>query len=87
VIKAAQCPWKLKSDHDLAVSPRLYVWAEGGRPKASSPARLFAQGAGLKLSGIRGSGPGGRIVKRGVEEASHQSQIRKTTVRQLAESF
>lgn len=87
MIKAAQCPWKFKSYHDLTVSPRLYVWAEGGRPKASSPARLFVQGAGLKLSGIRGSGPGGLIVKRGVEEALHQSQIRKTAVRQLAESF
>lgn len=87
MIKAAQCPWKFKSNHGLAVPSRLSVWAERGCPKASSQARLFAEGAGLKLSVIRGSGPGGRIVKRGVEDASHQSQIRKTTVRQLAESL
>jgi len=40
---------------------------EGGRLKASPLARRLAQEAGVELSRIRGTGPGGRIVKRDVE--------------------
>jgi pyruvate dehydrogenase E2 component (dihydrolipoamide acetyltransferase) len=40
-----------------------------GRIKASPLARRLAEEAGLDLSGIPGSGPGGRVVKRDVEEA------------------
>ncbi|HEX6587969.1 MAG TPA: pyruvate dehydrogenase complex dihydrolipoamide acetyltransferase [Longimicrobiales bacterium] len=42
----------------------------GGRVKASPLARRLAADAGLDLSGVSGSGPGGRIVKRDVEAAS-----------------
>ncbi|HVH11519.1 MAG TPA: pyruvate dehydrogenase complex dihydrolipoamide acetyltransferase [Longimicrobium sp.] len=43
--------------------------AEGGRVKASPLARRLAQEAGMQIGGVQGSGPGGRIVKRDVEEA------------------
>lgn len=42
---------------------------EGGRVKASPLARRLAQEAGMQIGGVQGSGPGGRIVKRDVEEA------------------
>ena len=42
---------------------------EGGRRKASPIARKLAEDAGLDLRLVRGSGPGGRIVKRDVEAA------------------
>jgi pyruvate dehydrogenase E2 component (dihydrolipoamide acetyltransferase) len=41
----------------------------GGRPKASPVARRIAKEKGLDLSGLQGSGPGGRIVKADVERA------------------
>jgi pyruvate dehydrogenase E2 component (dihydrolipoamide acetyltransferase) len=40
-----------------------------GRPKASPVARRMAKEQGLDLGGLRGSGPGGRIVKADVEKA------------------
>ena len=40
-----------------------------GRVKASPIARRMADDAGLRVSDIVGSGPGGRVVKRDVEEA------------------
>ena len=64
---------KSKSDPDIEPQVRV-TQGEGGRLKASPLARRLAQGAGLELSGIRGSGPGGRIVKRDVEEASRDGQ-------------
>ena len=45
---------------------------EGGRLKASPLARRLAQEAGVELSRIRGTGPGGRIVKRDVEAAAER---------------
>jgi pyruvate dehydrogenase E2 component (dihydrolipoamide acetyltransferase) len=45
--------------------------AEGnGRPKASPVARRMAKEQGLDLGKLRGSGPGGRIVKADVERAA-----------------
>jgi pyruvate dehydrogenase E2 component (dihydrolipoamide acetyltransferase) len=41
-----------------------------GRPKASPVARRIAKEKGLDLGKLRGSGPGGRIVKADVEKAS-----------------
>jgi pyruvate dehydrogenase E2 component (dihydrolipoamide acetyltransferase) len=40
-----------------------------GRVKASPLARRLAAEAGMSLGDVRGSGPGGRIVKRDVEQA------------------
>jgi pyruvate dehydrogenase E2 component (dihydrolipoamide acetyltransferase) len=44
--------------------------AGGGRVKASPIARRMAREMGLELSGVQGSGPGGRIVKADVEAAA-----------------
>ena len=44
--------------------------AEGGRVLASPLARRMARDAGLDLSAIQGSGPGGRIIRRDVESAT-----------------
>jgi pyruvate dehydrogenase E2 component (dihydrolipoamide acetyltransferase) len=44
----------------------------GGRPKASPVARRIAKEKGLDLGKLRGSGPGGRIVKADVEKAEAQ---------------
>jgi pyruvate dehydrogenase E2 component (dihydrolipoamide acetyltransferase) len=43
---------------------------EGGRVKASPLARRLASEAGVEISGVQGSGPGGRIVKRDIEQAA-----------------
>ena len=45
------------------------VTADGERVKASPLARRMARESGLDLSGLHGSGPGGRIVKHDVEQA------------------
>jgi pyruvate dehydrogenase E2 component (dihydrolipoamide acetyltransferase) len=42
----------------------------GSRVKASPLARRLAEGAGVDISTLQGSGPGGRIVKRDVELAA-----------------
>lgn len=49
------------------VSPPLA--ADGGRVKASPLARAIAREAGLDLRTVRGSGPGGRVVRADVEAA------------------
>jgi pyruvate dehydrogenase E2 component (dihydrolipoamide acetyltransferase) len=43
--------------------------AAGGRQRSSPLARRLATDKGIQLGGIRGSGPGGRIVKRDIENA------------------
>jgi pyruvate dehydrogenase E2 component (dihydrolipoamide acetyltransferase) len=43
---------------------------DSGRVKASPIARRMAQEIGLELTGVQGSGPGGRIVKADVEAAA-----------------
>src|SRR5262245_4032896 len=51
--------------------PRLVASAPapGGRVKASPLAKKIAAQSGVDLAGLHGSGPGGRIVRRDVEEA------------------
>jgi pyruvate dehydrogenase E2 component (dihydrolipoamide acetyltransferase) len=44
-------------------------WADGTQVKASPLARALARDAGLNLSTVRGSGPGGRIVRADVQDA------------------
>jgi len=43
--------------------------AAGGRQRSSPLARRLASEKGIQLGGIQGSGPGGRIVKRDIENA------------------
>ncbi len=45
---------------------------DGGRLKASPVARRLADEAGIDLRAVQGSGPGGRIIKRDVEEAAER---------------
>ena len=77
---AAPEPPNSQSDHEIGAQQQLAGSADGSRLKASPRARRLAQEAGLELSGIRGSGPGGRIVKRDVEEASSHGQVAATEV-------
>jgi pyruvate dehydrogenase E2 component (dihydrolipoamide acetyltransferase) len=56
--------------------------ATDGRVKASPLARRMAADKGLDLSGVAGSGPEGRIIKRDVEQAS--TAVRSTEGRPAA---
>ena len=53
----------------LAPAPRAVAPAATGRTKASPLARKIAATRGVHLSSIAGTGPGGRIVKKDVENA------------------
>jgi pyruvate dehydrogenase E2 component (dihydrolipoamide acetyltransferase) len=59
------------STADTEAPPALAA-ADGERIKASPLARRLAKERGLDLAQLRGSGPGGRIVKHDVEEAAEQ---------------
>src|SRR3954467_7341433 len=52
------------ASHPAAAAP-----APGGRQRTSPLARRLANERGIQLGGIQGTGPGGRIVKRDVENA------------------
>jgi pyruvate dehydrogenase E2 component (dihydrolipoamide acetyltransferase) len=43
---------------------------DGGRVKASPLAKRMADDRGIRLEGLRGTGPGGRIIKRDIEAAA-----------------
>jgi len=67
-----------------------------GRAKSSPVARRLAEEAGVDVASVAGSGPGGRVVKRDVEDAVAQggeyedfplNQMRKTIARRLTESL
>lgn len=52
--------------------PGTGTGADNGRVKASPLARRLAQEAGMQIGGVQGTGPGGRIVKRDIEQAVAQ---------------
>jgi pyruvate dehydrogenase E2 component (dihydrolipoamide acetyltransferase) len=57
----------------------------GGRQRTSPLARRLASERGIQLGGIRGSGPGGRIVKRDIENAKASgSAARSAAAERLA---
>ena len=76
---------------------------DGDRVKVSPVAKRIASDRGIDLSSVRGSGPGGRVIKRDVEGAPAApvvapvgsggfedvplTQIRKTIARRLGESI
>ena len=62
---------KMKSDHEI--EPTMPT-GDGARVKASPLARRLAAAVGVELSRVQGSGPGGRIVKRDVEEAAEHAR-------------
>ena len=53
-----------------APEPPSSVEANGGNLRSSPLARRLATDRGLDLSQVRGSGPGGRIIKRDIESAA-----------------
>jgi len=55
-------------DHDTEQAP--HATDNGGRSRSSPLARRLASERGLDISHVRGSGPGGRIVRRDIEAAA-----------------
>lgn len=49
--------------------------SEGSRVKASPLARRVARESGIDIAGVKGSGPGGRIVKADVQAAAQPSPV------------
>ena len=65
------------------IDSSAHVGAGGGtaaseRPRSSPLARRLASERGVDLASLRGSGPGGRIVKRDIEQAPAATAISKT---------
>jgi pyruvate dehydrogenase E2 component (dihydrolipoamide acetyltransferase) len=58
-----------------AAAPSPAAPADGGRVKASPLARRLASEAGVSLSTVQGSGPGGRVVRRDVEAAASGATV------------
>jgi pyruvate dehydrogenase E2 component (dihydrolipoamide acetyltransferase) len=70
-------PLQAKAPDTRSVERRPATQAEGdGRVKASPIARRMARDLNVELSGVAGSGPGGRIVKADVEAAVGQAPAR-----------
>jgi pyruvate dehydrogenase E2 component (dihydrolipoamide acetyltransferase) len=67
--KASPLPSGSDADRADEDEPGAEENGRGGRVKASPVARRLAEEEGLTLDGIRGSGPGGRIIKRDIEAA------------------
>jgi len=74
--KAPEAPKQAKAEQEKDVAPAKKVEtkappapadAKGGRVFASPLARRLAEQSGIDLSGVEGSGPGGRIVKKDLE--------------------
>ena len=61
---------------DAAASPLAELEGEeaDGRTKASPLAKKMAERAGIPVSSVKGTGPGGRVIKRDVEAASAGGQ-------------
>jgi pyruvate dehydrogenase E2 component (dihydrolipoamide acetyltransferase) len=56
------------------------------RVKASPLARKLAEGAGVDISNIVGSGPGGRVVKRDIETATSRAPVAAVSVAKATHS-
>jgi pyruvate dehydrogenase E2 component (dihydrolipoamide acetyltransferase) len=52
-----------------ATEQPAHATEDGERPRSSPLARRLASESGVDLGGLRGSGPGGRIIKRDIEAA------------------
>ena len=61
-----------KEEDSPAPAPKSTT--DGGRVKASPLARKVAEAMGIDLSRVKGTGPGGRVVKADVESASQSPQ-------------
>jgi len=65
---APRTPMPRAGDHDTEQAP--HAADNGGRARSSPLARRLASERGLDLGSVRGSGPGGRIIKRDIEAAA-----------------
>lgn len=68
--------YKNKSNKELGSAPPT---AYASRVKASPLARRLAAAVGVELSQVRGSGPGGRIVKRDVMDVAEPARAQLST--------
>ncbi|MGA1204198.1 MAG: dihydrolipoamide acetyltransferase family protein [Opitutales bacterium] len=59
---------------ETTVGPATTAMAEGARVKVSPLARKVAEELGIDIARLKGSGPGGRIVRTDVEEAAKNPQ-------------
>jgi len=65
---APRTPMPRTEEHDTEQAP--HAADNGGQLRSSPLARRLASERGLDLSHVRGSGPGGRIIKRDIEAAA-----------------
>jgi pyruvate dehydrogenase E2 component (dihydrolipoamide acetyltransferase) len=65
-------PAGTKQEAPSAAAPEESQRSSSGRVKASPVARRLADDAGIDIGRVQGSGPGGRVVKRDVEEAKER---------------
>lgn len=68
----AEAPTAEKPAGSPAASGETTARTSSGRVKASPVARRLADEAGIDIERVQGSGPGGRVVKRDVEEAKEK---------------
>jgi pyruvate dehydrogenase E2 component (dihydrolipoamide acetyltransferase) len=70
--EAARAPAAAEAQPAPQAQQGAATGADNGRVKASPLARRLAQEAGMQIGAVQGSGPGGRIVKRDIEQAVAQ---------------
>jgi pyruvate dehydrogenase E2 component (dihydrolipoamide acetyltransferase) len=71
---AAQQPVRASAPPARAAGSAAGGGGNGGRVRSSPLARRLATERGLDLGQVQGSGPGGRIIKRDIEEAAAQGR-------------
>ncbi|HST60184.1 MAG TPA: pyruvate dehydrogenase complex dihydrolipoamide acetyltransferase [Longimicrobium sp.] len=82
---AAEAPQAQSAPSAPAAQQGAAPGADNGRVKASPLARRLAQEAGMQIGGVQGTGPGGRIVKRDVEQAVAQGGAQQAQAPQVAQ--
>ena len=70
--KPAEAPAQEKPAPSSGATGQEAARTSSGRVKASPVARRLADEAGIDIERVQGSGPGGRVVKRDVEEAKEK---------------
>jgi len=71
-VSAASAPAPLRQDKEMARAPQMVGKGQGERTVASPLAKRMADESGIDLRALRGSGPGGRIIKIDIEKARYQ---------------
>lgn len=70
VAQAKEQPGASPAQKTPATAPGAEDAGNGGRTRSSPLARRIASERGLDISGVQGSGPGGRIIKRDIEQVA-----------------